>query len=467
MFVTHRKAVQEFEVEETDRVTDLLLVFARGYDLTPAAVDLQRTKVLCRGRDITRVPGDLKTLVGQGGKVMVITQELDEVQSIHSAEGVAQARAARHQSIQPLNISTDSRRKRLAAGPATSRFIHRIQCIEELPRSAESQAILVKVASDEGIRGVLEKRQWNIGQLSELSPVQQSLLGLNKNKGQEILLRLRNMVSPGDASAGLFLDYTTIIDTMLHELAHCVHGPHDEKFYALYRELQKEYKAANWRRSLGNRTGGAAVYNPQHAGDPDATAQPSSGGGRRLGGDMERHGTMQRMGYTPGQMAGRSAVVRLSLAERHIQKHCGSCPGEPPLGSGDEGEEAQGDGEVQPVASPEDVVMVEEGVEEEEPGQQQQQQPGAPVVQEGVVLAAQPAEAGVAAASVPRAAAAAGSGGGADEAGKQGLSPAVHCPVCGDQMPEGMVRCRWQGGMFVQRFCTSGWGRVGGEQKQH
>ena len=43
-------------------------------------------------------------------------------------------------------------------------------------------------------------------------------MGLNKNKGEEILLRLRT-----DDWAGL-RPYLSVIDVLLHELAHCVHS---------------------------------------------------------------------------------------------------------------------------------------------------------------------------------------------------------------------------------------------------
>ena len=33
-----------------------------------------------------------------------------------------------------------------------------------------------------------------------------------------------------------------VVDTMLHELSHNVHGPHDAKFHALWDQLRKEYE---------------------------------------------------------------------------------------------------------------------------------------------------------------------------------------------------------------------------------
>ena len=57
------------------------------------------------------------------------------------------------------------------------------------------------------------------------------------NRGQKICLRLRY---PGDKNQ--FLPLEQVVDTMLHELSHNVHGPHDAKFHALWNQLRKEYE---------------------------------------------------------------------------------------------------------------------------------------------------------------------------------------------------------------------------------
>lgn len=61
--------------------------------------------------------------------------------------------------------------------------------------------------------------------------------GLNINRGQKILLRLRYA---GDVKQ--FLPMEQVVDTMLHELSHIVFGPHDEKFHNLWNQLREEYE---------------------------------------------------------------------------------------------------------------------------------------------------------------------------------------------------------------------------------
>lgn len=66
------------------------------------------------------------------------------------------------------------------------------------------------------------------------SPPNPSLLGLNIGGGAEIKLRLRRPNNEWD-----FFPYDHILNTMLHELCHNEHGPHNADFYNLLDELRK------------------------------------------------------------------------------------------------------------------------------------------------------------------------------------------------------------------------------------
>jgi hypothetical protein len=61
-------------------------------------------------------------------------------------------------------------------------------------------------------------------------------LGLNVNHGQSIFVRLRQPGSPEN-----FLPFEQCLDTLLHELAHIVQGPHDDKFHRLWNDLRDEW----------------------------------------------------------------------------------------------------------------------------------------------------------------------------------------------------------------------------------
>eukprot|EP00929_Paragymnodinium_shiwhaense_P073869 TRINITY_DN37751_c0_g1_i1.p1 TRINITY_DN37751_c0_g1~~TRINITY_DN37751_c0_g1_i1.p1 ORF type:complete len:394 (+),score=64.61 TRINITY_DN37751_c0_g1_i1:98-1279(+) len=79
--------------------------------------------------------------------------------------------------------------------------VHSITVLEKLPNAAEARAMLEKIC-------------W---------------------QGEKISVRLRV-----DQKSKAFQDYDYCLGTMLHELVHIVHGPHNAKFYALLDELTAE-----------------------------------------------------------------------------------------------------------------------------------------------------------------------------------------------------------------------------------
>lgn len=89
-------------------------------------------------------------------------------------------------------------------------------------------------------------------------------LGLNRNRGEVIELRLRT-----DAYDG-YRDYKTIRKTLCHELSHNVWGEHDRNFWELTKEIEREVERNDWSRG-GNTVGGhgAEFYNPEDEGIDD------------------------------------------------------------------------------------------------------------------------------------------------------------------------------------------------------
>ncbi|KAF3932456.1 hypothetical protein ABW19_dt0202969 [Dactylella cylindrospora] len=91
------------------------------------------------------------------------------------------------------------------------------------------------------VKPIMRRHNFRIAKLAEFYPeMEPNLLGLNTSfPGSAnlpiIQLRLRQ---PFDSSR--FLDYENVVQTMLHELTHCVHGPHDDKFWKMFRSLQEE-----------------------------------------------------------------------------------------------------------------------------------------------------------------------------------------------------------------------------------
>ncbi|KAI0405873.1 WLM-domain-containing protein [Xylaria palmicola] len=172
--------------------------------------------------------------------------------------------------------------------PEVDRLVYSYSHLADFPRAADALHTLKKVASM--VKPLMRARGWKVGQLTEFYPSQQNLLGLNVDRGQKICLRLRY---PGDRNQ--FLPIEQVADTMLHELAHIVHGPHDDKFHALWNQLRDEHLSLTLKGytgegflSEGHRLGGGAI--PMHEARRLARAAAErrrnlgSGSGQRLGG---------------------------------------------------------------------------------------------------------------------------------------------------------------------------------------
>ncbi|KAG0244189.1 hypothetical protein BGW41_000176 [Actinomortierella wolfii] len=86
------------------------------------------------------------------------------------------------------------------------------------------------------VHPILKSRGWKVGKLEEFFPAQKSLLGVNVNQGQKIQIRLRQVEAPDS-----FYPFDDLIGTMLHEMTHIVHGPHNVAFYNLFKDLNVEY----------------------------------------------------------------------------------------------------------------------------------------------------------------------------------------------------------------------------------
>ncbi|RDL33275.1 putative WSS1 Protein involved in sister chromatid separation and segregation [Venustampulla echinocandica] len=189
--------------------------------------------------------------------------------------------------------------------------------LKRLSRENEALHALKKIASL--VKPIMRARNWKVGVLAEFYPDQQNLLGINENRGQKICLRLRY---PGDVNQ--FLPLEQVVDTMLHELSHNVHGPHHAEFHALWDQLRKEYEALLSKGytgegflSEGHALGGRRL--PMHEARRLARAAAekravlSKGSGQRLGGRPVRVGTDIR-----------EVIVNAIERRNTVLKGCGS-----------------------------------------------------------------------------------------------------------------------------------------------
>ncbi|XP_019162660.1 PREDICTED: uncharacterized protein LOC109159096 isoform X2 [Ipomoea nil] len=128
--------------------------------------------------------------------------------------------------------------------------------IELNPPTSEALKLMHKLAADPGIVAIMNKHRWRVGLMSEMAPVgyvgvsPKCLLGLNKNQGEEISLRLRTDDLKG------FRKYQSIKKTLLHELAHMIYSDHDANFYALDKQLNEEAATLDWTKSRSHTLSG-------------------------------------------------------------------------------------------------------------------------------------------------------------------------------------------------------------------
>lgn len=157
----------------------------------------------------------------------------------------------------------------------------------------------------------MRKHKFSVGVLTEMNPAEHTThesktLGLNRNKGEVIELRLRT-----DAYDG-YRDYKIIRDTLCHELAHNVHGPHDRNFWDLCRDIEKEVRAADWK-SGGRAVSNEVFYDPE---DREGSGGHVDGGGWS-GGEFVLGGSGSGTGSRgPAQTVNRREAMAKAAEER-------------------------------------------------------------------------------------------------------------------------------------------------------
>nr|KYP43042.1 Ubiquitin and WLM domain-containing protein C1442.07c family [Cajanus cajan] len=152
--------------------------------------------------------------------------------------------------------------------------------VELNPPPSEALKRMHMLAADPGIVAVMNKHRWRVGIMTEMAPVgyvgvsPKCILGLNKNQGEEISLRLRTDDLKG------FRKYESIKKTLLHELAHMIYSEHDANFYALNKQLNQEASSLDWTRSASHTLSGVrntAIYEDDFIADSSIIPQKLGG----------------------------------------------------------------------------------------------------------------------------------------------------------------------------------------------
>lgn len=194
-------------------------------------------------------------------KIVLLAPLPTELSALSTASSAARASPR----FSALKAATPARHRdwRKTQDESTYTF-HSILPLSYLPNPARSQRFLERLAADAGIKASMRKHKFSVGVLTEMNPAEHTThesrtLGLNRNRGEVIELRLRT-----DAFDG-YRDYKVIRNTLCHELAHNVFGEHDRDFWDLTKEIEKEVERGDWR-SGGRALTDEEFYNPDDRG---------------------------------------------------------------------------------------------------------------------------------------------------------------------------------------------------------
>ena len=316
-----KSASHEISLPDESTVADLQTAIFTKFELDPATTSV---RILHKGKavksDDTAVP--LATVgIATGAKLMLMASQADQLKQLADAKPERMRGFEEDdRRIRTGSSGTTSGSHRPAASSSAGP-VYRFYSLQPLrvlppgasPAVAAAEALLVKLSKDPGILHVMKLHKFQVGRLSEMPPeglvgVSASCtMGLNKNKGEEILLRLRT-----DDWAGL-RPYTSLIPVMLHELTHNVHSDHDGDFKALCSQLTKEYKEYMGAHESGRSLNGVDVAPSRPEPVEEADRGHVLGG---AGGGMNEEGSER----SAREAAARAAAFRFGQACA-----CGAC----------------------------------------------------------------------------------------------------------------------------------------------
>lgn len=184
---------------------------------------------------------------------------------------------------------------------------HAIEPLNYLPDPEKSKRFLQRLANDPGIKASMRRHKFSVGLLTEMNPAEHTThesktLGLNRNAGEVIELRLRTDRYDG------YRDYKVIRKTLCHELAHNVFGDHDRNFWNLTKEIEQEVERNDTLHG-GHRLSNEEFYDPNDTYDD---AEHADHGGWK-GGDFvlgRSKDSPSEAGLSRRQIIARAAMSR-------------------------------------------------------------------------------------------------------------------------------------------------------------
>ncbi|KAM0330594.1 hypothetical protein ACHAQA_003543 [Verticillium albo-atrum] len=318
--ITHRTIPYTFAFDPSATITDLSDAIAEQMSIPPT-----NQKFLIPKHGLQKHPfaKPLPLISLQSAKIQLLAPPPDELAALQHASRLAQTM----KDIGPFKTLNGRRptgrngahrhnaRTARTVSDSTQHTFLTVRPLPFLPHPEQSLSLLNRLKNDRGIRATMAKHKFTVHLLTEMEPLSNTsathegttrLLGLNRNKGEVIELRLRT-----DAHDG-YRDYKTIRRTLCHELAHNVHSDHDKDFWALCRQIEREVEAAN----VGRTTGGSdGFYAPARPGGEDEDEDMVDDHGGWQGGEFVLGGG-SASGQGQGQGLSRREILAKAAEER-------------------------------------------------------------------------------------------------------------------------------------------------------
>lgn len=263
----------------------------------------------------------------QGKKINLMGSTTAEVTSLNAS--ITAAAAPRRPG--PIKAALPARNRDWKKVQEEAQYtFHTLRPLPYLPNPDRSLRFLERLRDDAGIKAAMRTHKFSVPLLTEMDPAMHTThesrtLGLNRNQGEVIELRLRT-----DAYDG-YRDYKTIRKTLCHELAHNVWGPHDRNFWELCKQIEREVDRDDWTR------GGHSVGNQEYAEGPEEEVFDHGGwtggefvlGGSGAGGGetllSSAGGTVQAGSLSRREILAKAAEERMKRA-RQAEQGSGEAP---------------------------------------------------------------------------------------------------------------------------------------------
>ncbi|OAL36560.1 hypothetical protein AYO20_04176 [Fonsecaea nubica] len=226
--------------------------------------------------------------------------------------GAATRRVSRPSGFKPVKANKVRDWKKIQE--ETTYTFHAIEPLPYLPNPEKSRRFLERLANDPGIKASMRKHKFTVGLLTEMNPAEHTThesktLGLNRNRGEVIELRLRT-----DAYDG-YRDYKVIRKTLCHELSHNVWGEHDRNFWDLTKEIEREVERNDTLHG-GHRLSNEEFYDPN---DTYEDAEHADHGGW-TGGSYVLGGSKEGDVESASGLSRRDIVLRATLGRLQKEK---------------------------------------------------------------------------------------------------------------------------------------------------